>query len=118
MKTSEGKPINGKDVAIVLFQPLLKFGQSLALLQLPRRESAQPQSDGVGTRGANPFFNSQRVRFQRAESLPPRFAAMDVGAVSQMMTLRQSHLVMGAPLLLILILIIIGLGTSWYLLPS
>lgn len=96
----------------MLFQPPSKVCQRRALLQLPRRESAQPQSDGVGTGGANPFFNSQRVSFQRAESFRPRFAAMDVGAVSQMMTLCQAHQVLGALLLVLLILIIIVIGQS------
>src|SRR5258708_2451402 len=91
MKPAERKSIDRKNVAMMPLEPPLKFEQPGRLDQLAGSLVAQPQTDGVGCRVAELFFDRQRPAIQRFQGLRPSFAGMNVRAVSQMQAVVESH---------------------------
>src|SRR5437867_13216216 len=77
---------------MVLGEPSLELEQSSAIAQLFCGLLAETQADGVRVVRADSLPHRQRVALERVESLRPRFAPMDVGAVGEMEAVVQFHL--------------------------
>ena len=83
VKLAVGKTVHRENVTILLREPALKGQQRAGFAQLARRPVAQAQADGKRFLGTDPFADRQRVVLQRFKRLAPGFAAMDVGAISE-----------------------------------
>jgi hypothetical protein len=91
VKIAVGKSVDCENIAGIFIQPALECQKGFAMGQFNRRLIAQPQADGEGFARADFFADGQRVVLQRGEDFRPRFAAMDVGAVGEVLAVAKFH---------------------------
>ncbi len=91
VETSVGKSIDGKDVGVVVLEPALEGGKGDGLGELLGGEVAEPESDGKGLVRRHAGADSEGVAFECGQRFCPAFTAVDVGAISQVLTEGEFH---------------------------
>src|SRR5208283_5099508 len=85
------KSVDREDITPVQVQPALEFEQRRPVAQLDRGAMTQAQAEAEGGARTDPLPHRQCVSLERLESLRPRLAAMDVGAVGEVQAVVELH---------------------------
>jgi hypothetical protein len=91
MKLPERKPVDCKNIAIVLVQPASKGVQIGRLGKLRGGAVAQTQSNGISSSRLHPLLHPKCMTLKGIEGLRPIFTGMDVCAVRKMETVFKDH---------------------------
>ncbi len=91
VKLAVGKAVDRENVAGIFVEPALKRESCAGIAQFHRRAFAQAQADGERILRAHFCAHGQRVMLERSKRFRPRFAAMDVRAVSKLERMFQLH---------------------------
>ena len=87
MKISVRESINGKNIGILYLQPLLEIFKYFGLGQFFCRFCSQPQTNGIGIIRTYLFLYLHHILFKRGKGFCPIITPVDIGAVSQVMSL-------------------------------
>ena len=91
MERAEREPIDARDDAVLLIQPMPEGRQRRWLGELRRGTIAEAQSEDVRLTWRDAVAHAQGVVAQTRESLHPPFAAMDVGTIGEAEAGRELH---------------------------
>lgn len=91
MEAPEGKPVDRKNVTIMIVEPPPESAERGGIGQFEGSAIAQPQTNGVRSVGGDAFADRQRIFPERSKGFRPGFSPMDVCAISEMQAVIQFH---------------------------
>jgi hypothetical protein len=91
MEASVRETVDGEDGTMMMTKPALELGKRGGIGEFTGGEIAEAQSDGIGTVGANATLDGKGVSFEGGECFGPGFTPMDIGAVSELNPVGETH---------------------------